>query len=136
MRDIDNHEAAGRLTPAGIVTPGGVRHDRTTPVWDRRIDRRPAAIVFAGSAGGVQATSELAREHDPDLSVRSAGHNVTGTAVGDGIVFDISGLPRAEVDPNAPQAAEFDALMPREAVVDGTLRSDQASLREVHQCLL
>ena len=64
------------------------------------IDKRPALIVMCAGVADVVAAVNLAREHDLLVAVRGGGHNVAGTAVGDGaIVIDLSMMRGVRVDP-------------------------------------
>jgi FAD/FMN-containing dehydrogenase len=57
--------------------------------------------VFAGSVDDVRTTIEVTRESEAELFVRGAGHNVAGTAVGDGVVLDLSRMRRVDMEPRA-----------------------------------
>jgi FAD binding domain/Berberine and berberine like len=84
-----------------VVTADDSGYDAARRVWNGRIDRHPLAIVFASDLEAVQATIAVARDHDLQLFVRGGGHNCAGTAVGDGLVLDVSGLRTLERDANA-----------------------------------
>ncbi len=64
------------------------------------IDRRPAAIVCAAGVADVIATVRYARESGLPVAIRGGGHNVAGSAVGDGaIVIDLAPFKSVRVDP-------------------------------------
>ncbi len=53
---------------------------------------RPQAIVLIASASDLEITLEYARLHQIPLTARSAGTNLTGNAVGEGIILEFSRL--------------------------------------------
>src|SRR5450755_2293398 len=72
------------LGGARVVLPGDREYDTARRVWNGRIDRHPAAVVFARDVKDVRATVTLAREGGARLFVRGGGHSVAGLAVGEG----------------------------------------------------
>lgn len=83
-----------------IHLPGGDGYDEARQVWNAMIDRRPAAIVGAAGIEDVTATVRFAGERGLPVAIRCGGHNVAGSAVGDGgIVIDLSTFKSLRVDP-------------------------------------
>jgi FAD/FMN-containing dehydrogenase len=83
-----------------IHLPGGDGYDEARQVWNAMIDRRPAAIVGAAGVADVIATVRFAGERRLPVAIRGGGHNVAGSAVGDGgIVIDLASFKSLRVHP-------------------------------------
>jgi FAD/FMN-containing dehydrogenase len=113
--DVDGLRAgfSGRLT-----LPGDPGYDEAREVFNVMHDRRPGVIARCASTDDVVAAVNFARGNDLLVAVRCGGHSVAGTSVCDGgILIDLGGLKRIEVDPVAKTAragggvlwGEFDA---------------------------
>ena len=95
-------EALRRGLTGTMALPGEAAYDEARRVWNGMIDRRPAAVVHAGSDDDIAATIRMARDHGLLLAIRGGGHNVAGNGtVDDGIVLDLGNLNAVEVDPIA-----------------------------------
>ncbi|GAA4287383.1 FAD-binding oxidoreductase [Georgenia daeguensis] len=69
-------------------------------VWNGMIDKKPLAVVRVANEDDVAAAIDYARHRDLPLAVRGGGHGVAGYGTVDrGIVIDLGGLNRVEVDP-------------------------------------
>jgi FAD/FMN-containing dehydrogenase len=74
-------------------------YDEARRVWNGMIDRRPIAVVKAGSVADIAPTLALAAEQNLPLAIRGGGHNVAGNGtVDDGLVLDLAFLNGVEVD--------------------------------------
>jgi FAD/FMN-containing dehydrogenase len=92
-------QALARSIRGRLLTPADPGYDAARRVHNAMIDRRPAIIVQCAAVADVQAAVTFAREHHLLVSVRCAGHNVTGNAVcDDGIVIDLRGMKSIRVD--------------------------------------
>lgn len=74
-------------------------YERGRRVWNGLIDRRPAVIARCASTADVVEAVRVARQRRPEVSIRSGGHQVAGSAVcDDGLVIDLSAMRRVHVD--------------------------------------
>ena len=88
-----------------VTAPGDEGYDEARGVYNAMIDKRPAVVVRAETAGDVMAAVNFARDAGLDLAVRGGGHSVPGFGtVDDGVVIDLSGMRGVEVDPEAKTA--------------------------------
>ena len=84
-----------------IILPDDDAYDDARHVWNRAVDRRPAAVVRCASADDVRRGLEFAVTHGLELTVRSGGHSQAGHGVADGaLVLDLRGLNRIVIDPS------------------------------------
>jgi FAD/FMN-containing dehydrogenase len=83
-----------------IVEPLDPDYDRARAGWNGAVDRRPAAVAYAGDADDVAAAVRAASASELPFTIRAGGHSVAGRSVRDGaLCVDIRGLSRIEVDP-------------------------------------
>jgi FAD/FMN-containing dehydrogenase len=83
-----------------IVTPDHPDYDADRRVWNGAIDRRPSLIAKARSTADVVAALRFALERDLPFAVRAGGHSLAGfSTIDDGLVIDLRGLGRVDVDP-------------------------------------
>jgi FAD/FMN-containing dehydrogenase len=101
-----------------VILPDDPGYDEARKVFNGMIDKRPAVIARCASTGDVVAAVNLARDEGLVAAVRSGGHSVAGMSIcDDGILIDLGGLKRIDVDPDRRTAkagggvlwAEFDA---------------------------
>jgi FAD/FMN-containing dehydrogenase len=101
-----------------VILPGDPGYDDARKVFNSMIDRRPAVIARCASTDDVVAAVRFGAENDLPIAVRSGGHSVAGMSICDeGILVDLGGLKRIEVDPATRTAragggvlwGEFDA---------------------------
>src|SRR3954447_26904123 len=99
---LDNdlvHELAGRVS-GPVLTPQDPGYDGARAVHNGLVDRRPAAIVRARTAGDVVAAPALGRGAGLGVSVRGGGHSVAGRAVTDGgVMISLADMRHVAVDP-------------------------------------
>jgi len=83
-----------------LIVPGDSDYDETRQVFYGGLDPHPAAIARVTHAADVAAVLDYVGEDGLDFSVRSGGHNITGSAViDDAVVIDLRDLTGIDVDP-------------------------------------
>jgi len=101
-----------------LLVPAGPGYEAAREVFNAMIDRRPAVIARCATTADVVAAVRFARANGLVVAVRSGGHSVAGLSICDGgILIDLGGMKRIEVDPVARTAragggvlwGEFDA---------------------------
>jgi FAD/FMN-containing dehydrogenase len=102
MKTLDT-EALVELEAAlvgAVFVPGRPGYDDARRVYNGLIDRRPAAIARCADTTDVVTALKFARGQGLDISIRSGGHGVAGSAVGDGVLtIDLSAMRRIDIDP-------------------------------------
>jgi len=93
---VDNLRSALR---GQVLCPGDPGYDTTRRIFNAMIDRRPAVIARCAGAADVVAAVQFARAEALEVSVRGGGHNVSGKAVGEGLMIDLSPMKGVRVDP-------------------------------------
>ena len=88
-----------------VVTPDDEGYDEARTVYNAMIDRRPLAVVRCVDTDDVVAAVNFARDNSVALAIRGGGHSVPGFGtVDDGVVADLSGMRRVDVDAGAKTA--------------------------------
>jgi FAD/FMN-containing dehydrogenase len=96
----NDRDALKNLIRGAIHFQDGGSYDEARQVWNAMIDRRPAAIVCASGVADVRSAVIFAGECGLPVAIRCGGHNVAGSAVGDGgIVIDLAKFKSVRVDP-------------------------------------
>jgi FAD/FMN-containing dehydrogenase len=81
-----------------ILCPGDTNYDTVRRIYNAMIDRRPALIARCGGAADVVTSVKFARAERLEVSVRGGGHNVSGKAVGEGLMIDLSPMKGVRID--------------------------------------
>ncbi len=85
-----------------VLRPDHSAYDPARALYNAMIDKHPALIVRCRATSDVVRALEFARGHQLLVAVRGGGHNVAGKALCDGgMVIDLSGMKRMQVDPTA-----------------------------------
>src|SRR5262249_4001184 len=93
------HQVLNAAVTGDVVGASDSRYDIARQVWNARVDRRPAAIVYCNDQHDVSAAVRVAVSEGVPLAVRGGGHSVAGHGVcHDGIVLDLELLSAVEVD--------------------------------------
>ncbi len=83
-----------------VLRPEDPGYDDARKVFNAMIDRYPAAIAYAQSTEDVVQAVRWAAANGSLLAVRGGGHNGGGLGICDGgLVIDLSGLKRIDIDP-------------------------------------
>ncbi|HMQ53536.1 MAG TPA: FAD-binding oxidoreductase [Anaerolineae bacterium] len=84
----------------GVYLPGESGYEQARSIWNGMIERRPEWVARCTGVADVIAAVNFARDNDLLLSVRGGGHNVAGSAVGEGgLMIDLSLMRGIHVDP-------------------------------------
>ena len=82
-----------------IITPEASDYESSRLVFNRAFDLRPALIVRCATSSDVARAVDFARSNNLRLAVRAGGHSRLGYGMCDGgVVIDLSGMKRVEVD--------------------------------------
>ena len=82
-----------------LIAPQDASYDSARVVFNRAFDEHPAVIVRCANAADVGRVLEFAQVQNLPLAVRGGGHSRAGFGVCDGgVVMDLSGMNRVEVD--------------------------------------
>jgi len=83
-----------------VICPGDAGYERARRVWNGRINRYPALIVYCADPEDVLTTIDFARRVGLPITVRGGGHSMVGFSVGNGaLVIDLSRLKGIQIDP-------------------------------------
>jgi FAD/FMN-containing dehydrogenase len=83
-----------------LVEPDSHSYDELRQLWNADVQRYPALIARCLSVADVIACVRFARKHEIRVSVRCAGHNISGAAVCDGgLLIDLGPMKGLRVDP-------------------------------------
>jgi FAD binding domain/Berberine and berberine like len=84
-----------------VITPESPDYESARLIFNRAFDQHPALIVRCASASDVARSLEFSQSQNLPLAVRGGGHNRAGFSVCDGgVVIDLAGMNRVEVDAN------------------------------------
>src|SRR5688500_835294 len=88
-----------------VITRDDPTYDQARTVFYGGIDKRPSAIARVSGVDDVRRVIAKARDEGYELAVRSGGHSIVGHSTTDGgIVIDLRGMSKIEVDPEARTA--------------------------------
>ena len=125
MMDTDRVGALRGSFLGELLLPGDSIYEECRKVFNAMHDKRPALIARCTCTADVVAAVNFARQNRLLVAVRCGGHSVAGLSICDGgILIDLAGLKRIEVDPQARTAVagggvlwgEFDAATQRHAL--------------------
>lgn len=82
-----------------VLVPGQADYDRERGLSNPVFDGAPAAIVCCRIENDVRIALQMALDRGLRFMVRSGGHCTAGFSTGPGVLIDVSGLRRIDVDP-------------------------------------
>jgi FAD/FMN-containing dehydrogenase len=83
-----------------VICPGDARYERSRRVWNGRIDRYPARIVYCANPNDVLTSIDVARSVGLPITARGGGHSMVGLSVWNGgLVIDLSRMKGIQIDP-------------------------------------
>src|SRR4029077_17546993 len=96
-----------------VITPDTPDYESARLIFNRAFDTRPAVILRCAGPSDVARALDFAQTKNLPLAVRGGGHNRAGFSMCDGgVVIDLSGMNRVEVDAGKRVArAEAGALV-------------------------
>jgi FAD/FMN-containing dehydrogenase len=83
-----------------VVLPSDREYEAARRVWNWAVDKHPGMIVRCAGTEDVVRAVDFARTNDLRVAVRAGGHSLAGKSVCDGgMVIDVSGMKRIQIDP-------------------------------------
>src|SRR5215467_4632628 len=83
-----------------VICPGDASYERARRVWNGRINRYPALIVYCADPDDVRTAIDFACSVGLPITVRGGGHSMVGFSVSNGaLVIDLSHLKGIQIDP-------------------------------------
>jgi FAD/FMN-containing dehydrogenase len=125
MMTTDQFETLRGSIAGQLHLPADSSYDESRKVFNAMHDKRPAVIVRCANTQDVATAVRFARQNRLLIAVRCGGHSVAGLSVCDqGVLIDLAGLKKIEVDPQAKTAVagggvlwgEFDAATQQHAL--------------------
>ncbi|CBZ02083.1 FAD-linked oxidoreductase family [Clostridium botulinum H04402 065] len=82
-----------------VITPTSNYYDDARQVWNRAIDKYPAAIAYCKTYEDVKKAILFARKNNFKIRVRCGGHNYEGFSIADdALIIDISNLNKIQIN--------------------------------------
>ncbi|QNI33969.1 FAD-binding oxidoreductase [Alloacidobacterium dinghuense] len=96
-----------------VITPDGPEYEAARLIFNLAFDRRPAVIVRCAAPSDLARTLDFSQTKNLTVAVHGGGHSRLGYGMCDGgVVIDLSGMKRVEVDADKRVArAEAGALV-------------------------
>ena len=92
-------DAFAKSLEGSLIHPDDDGYADAISLWNGMIKKRPAVVIRPAGTPDVVRTVDFVRDHELELSIKGAGHNIAGLALTDGgITLDMSGLKGVVVD--------------------------------------
>src|SRR3954447_12456480 len=83
-----------------VFSAGSAGYEQARKLFNGLVDKRPFAIARCLDTRDVVAAVNLARASGVEISVKSGGHGISGSALCDGgLTLDLSTMKGIDVDP-------------------------------------
>ena len=108
LQVIDKHELTRQATErlrsrlkGRLIVPSDPSYESARRVfyWNPGTERRPQIIVQCVCEEDALRAVEFARRHELEVAARAGGHSHLGWGCSIGVVIDLSGMKRIEIDP-------------------------------------
>ena len=87
------------------ILPSDPNFDAAREVWNAMVNRKPSVIAKCHDGNDVALAIAAARAEGLPVSIRGGGHNIAGTAVGEGaMMIDLSGMRTIVIDAERREA--------------------------------
>jgi hypothetical protein len=93
-----NWASLAKRIDGGLLLPEDTEYDQARQLWNKKVHKRPAALVRCVTAQDVVESIRWARAHELPVSVRAGGHDYVGRSLCDGLVIDLSQMKTVTVD--------------------------------------
>ena len=92
-----------------LIVPADPSYETARRVfyWNAATERRPLVVVRCAHEDDALRGVEFARRHELEVAARAGGHSHLGWGCSNGLVIDLSGMKRIEIDP-LRRTARFD----------------------------
>lgn len=98
-----------------LIRPTDAHFESARTIFNAMIDRRPALIARCAGVADVRRAVAFSAETGLMMSVRSGGHNVSGSAICDGgLMIDLSPMKGIRIDPAGRRARTEPGILWRE----------------------
>jgi FAD/FMN-containing dehydrogenase len=88
-----------------VCLQGDAGYDEARSIWNAMVDRLPDIVVRCAQTDDITQAVRFAIEHNLGIAIRAGGHNIAGSAVGDGgLLIDLSPMRTVRIDERARRA--------------------------------
>jgi FAD/FMN-containing dehydrogenase len=84
-----------------LIVPSDPSYESARKVfyWNAETERKPRLIVRCAAEDDARWAVEFARRHGLEVAARAGGHSHLGWGCSNGVVIDLAGMKRIEIDP-------------------------------------
>jgi FAD/FMN-containing dehydrogenase len=82
-----------------VILPGDPGYDIARSVWDRRVDKKPAAILGCASVAHIQEALRFCAKERLPIAIRGGGHGFSGhSTIDGGLLIDLAAMYEVKLD--------------------------------------